>query len=131
MSRLFMLPCLAFAACLGSAAIAGEPATTEAERIGFDKLSNGRNMAAIREIKANETLARDDPARNINLGIAYAREGYAEEAQAYFRAALSSEERADLQTAEGEWIDSRQLAREGLRKLASGEFEQASLAALR
>ena len=104
---------------------------TEAAAIGFDELRSGRNAAAIQEIMANDTLSSDDPARNINLAVAYAREGDAARAKAHFQAALLSEDRVTLQTAQGEWVDSRQLARQGLRQLARGAFSGEQFASSR
>lgn len=122
-------------ACLGlvfaPAALHAQTAPTEAVRIGFDELKRGQNVAAIQEIMANDALSSDDPARNINLAVAYAREGDTAQAQAHFRAALLSESRVTLQTAGGEWVDSRALARQGLRKLERGAFEGEQFASSR
>lgn len=118
--------------CIATTASASGPAVTEAWPVGSDELAAGNNAAAIAEIMGASTLSLRDPARLINLGIAHAREGNYKRAEAYFRAALRSEERASLQTITGEWVDSRELARQGLRKLAAGEFAAAgSFASLR
>jgi Tfp pilus assembly protein PilF len=124
-----LLPCLAL--CFAPAALNAQAVPTEATRIGFDELKRGQNAAAIEEIMGNDALSGDDPARNINLAVAYAREGDSTRAQAYFRAALLSESRVDLQTAQGEWVDSRELARQGLRKLARGAFSGEQFASSR
>lgn len=124
-----VLPCLAL--CLWSTGLAAQVKPTEADRVGLDELNRGHNAAAIQEIMANDGLATDDPARNINLGVAHAREGRFDEARAHFRAALLSTDRAALQTARGEWVDSRELARRGLRKLAMGTFTGEQLASSR
>lgn len=116
---------------MSGAAYAQANAPTEAQRIGYNELRSGKNLAAIQEIKSNAALSADDPAGNINLAIAYAREGREEEARECFEMALASSERVSLQTASGEWIDSRELARAGLRKLALGTFSQERLAANR
>lgn len=116
------------ALCLWSTGLAAQVKPTELDRIGLDELNRGDNAAAIQEIMANDGLATDDPARNINLGVAYAREGRFDEARAHFRVALLSADRVALQTARGEWVDSRELARRGLRKLAMGTFTGERLA---
>lgn len=124
-----LLLCVALATA--PAALHAQGAPTEATPIGYDELKRGQNVAAIQEIMANDALSSDDPARNINLAIAYAREGDAAQAQAHFRAALLSESRVTLQTAQGEWVDSRELARQGLRKLARGNFASEQFASRR
>lgn len=123
-----LLPFAALA-CFGTAATA--QSATEALPVGCDELKSGQNTAAIAEIRGSEVLSAGDPARLINLGVAFAREGDEEQARTHFRAALNSEERASLQTVAGEWVDSRELARQGLRKLARGEFAEGRLASLR
>ncbi|WP_228242591.1 hypothetical protein [Porphyrobacter sp. GA68] len=126
-----VFPALLFG-CVATAASASGPAVTEALPVGSDELAAGNNAGAIAEIMAADSLSLRDPARLINLGIAHAREGDRRRAEAYFRAALRSEERASLETITGEWVDSRELARQGLRKLAAGEFTAAgSFASLR
>lgn len=124
-----LLPCLAL--CFAPAALQAQTVPTEAMPIGFDELKRGQNVAAIQEIMSNDALGSDDPARSINLAVAYAREGDTAEAEAHFRAALLSETRVTLQTAQGEWVDSRELARQGLRKLARGAFSGEQFASSR
>ena len=99
-----------------------------AEEVAFTELSAGDNREAIVRIEANDQLDADDPARLINLGIAHARLGDEATARDLFRAAAISEQRLNLQTATGEWRDSRVLAKSALRKLDRGEFSR-SLAA--
>ncbi len=55
--------------------VTGEPG------VGYEALMNGNVAAAIAEIEANKELDADDPARLINLGIAFARQGHAEKAR--------------------------------------------------
>lgn len=99
--------------------------------VAFDELNTGENRAAIVEITQNDKLELDDPARLLNLGVAYAREGETELARELFRAAIFSDERLMLETANGEWIDSRSLARQALARLDQGEFTDASRMASR
>lgn len=72
--------------------------------------------------KRDAALQAGDPALLINSGIEFARMGRTEEARAMFEAAMHSETRYDLQTASGEWKDSRWLARTALAMLDGGEF---------
>ncbi len=90
--------------------------------VAFEELSDGQNTAAIERIEQNAELDRDDPARLINLGIAHARKGSDQEARAMFIAAARNETRYQLETAQGGWIDSRDLARRALAMLDRGEF---------
>jgi hypothetical protein len=114
---------------IASAIIAQAPAP--AEDVAFWELARGLNQVAIERIEANRALASDDPARLINLGIAHAREGRVDEARALFRSAVRSEDSVRLETATGDWLDSRDLARTALQMLARGEFAQASRMAAR
>lgn len=97
-------------------------------QVGYELLIEGRNSAAAQELEANQQLDRDDPVRLINLGIAYAREGREEEARALFQAAMRSPNRAVLETANGEWKDSRHLARLALKMLDSNELRATRMA---
>lgn len=98
--------------------------------VAFDELSVGQNQAAIREIEANGDLERDDPSRLINLGVAHAREGDLEKARAMFRAALFSEKRQVVETSQGEWVDSRVLARMAMQRLDRGELVKTTMVAV-
>lgn len=90
--------------------------------VGYDELVDGRNHAAIETIESNTAIAEDDPARLLNLGVAKARVGDYEAARAHFQAVIECEERVELETAEGKWVDSRHLARKALTMLDRGEF---------
>lgn len=109
-----------------AAAIAAQPV---AGGVGYSELIAGQDDAAITVI--NRQQETDDPARLINLGVAYARMGDTQRARAMFRAAHNAEERVDLETATGEWVYSRVLARRGLAMLDSGDFSRAGTLALK
>ncbi|MGB7408334.1 MAG: hypothetical protein WA908_07495, partial [Pontixanthobacter sp.] len=79
--------------------------------------------AAIRRIEANSQIAVDDPARLINLGIAHAREGRLAEARALFDAVMNHEDRVRLETASGEWVDSKRLAYRAMAMLNDGKLD--------
>lgn len=93
--------------------------------VAYDQLQNGDTAAAIRHLEESGDVAHDDPARLINLGTAYARDGRPAEAETMFRAAMKSEQRW-LELADGSWRDSRELAR-----LALTQLEQSRALALR
>ena len=109
-----------------AAAIAAQPASAE---VGYSQLVAGQDGEAITVI--NRQRQTDDPAKLINLGVAYARTGDVEQARAMFRAAHNASERVELETAEGEWVYSRVLARRGLAMLASGQFRRTEALALK
>lgn len=90
--------------------------------VAYEELAEGQNNAAIQRIEQNDELKRDDPARLINLGIAHARKGNDLQARELFIAAARNDRRYQLETAQGEWMDSRDIARRALAMLDSGEF---------
>lgn len=99
-----------------------DASTAEPVDVAFEELSDGQNTAAIDRIEQNADLDRDDPARLINLGIAHARKGNDLEAREMFMAAARNQTRYQLETAQGEWMDSRDIARRALAMLDRGEF---------
>ena len=101
------------------------------DNFGYEELVEGRDTAAIAAIMDNDRIQNDDPARLINLGIAYARKGDDALARQLFEAARDNRNRVELETAEGEWIDSRRLARQALAMLERGEFTESSRIASR
>jgi uncharacterized protein (DUF1786 family) len=111
--------------------IMAQAPSAAATDVAFDELSKGQNVAAIARIEANDTLAHDDPARLINLGIAHAREGNDDAARTMFRAAARSESSVRLETATGAWIESRDLARMALAMLDRGQFAPTARVAAR
>lgn len=97
-----------------SAAIAehlSEPAKVD---VAYEELRAGDAAAAVRHLEATDG---DDPARLINLGSAYARQGRIAEAEGMYRAAIASEQRYRLELADGTWADSREAARLALARL--------------
>lgn len=94
------------------------------QEVAYEELAVGEDRRAIEIIEANESLDADDPARLINLGIAHARIGDEAAARELFRSAANSDQRMELETATGEWEDSRMLAKIALRKLDNGEFSR-------
>ena len=103
-------------------------ANATGEPVGYESLVDGQNSAAVEELQANTELDADDPVRLINLGIAYARQGRKDEARAMFEIAMRSPDRVVLETASGEWKDSRHLARLALKMLDRNEFSSERMA---
>ena len=118
-----------FATTLLAAAALTQPqvpvtvAGSNAERVdvGYEELMQGRAEAAIARIRANRELEAGDPAALINLGTAHARLGHSAEAQGFYRAAIISSERYDLQLADGRWMDSRAAARLAIAMQGQGQ----------
>ena len=96
-----------------------------AQDVAFEQLAEGRDAAAIVLIEGHNPEA-GDPARLINLGIAYARRGETEKARSLFEAAYHARDRVELETATGEWVDSRMLARQAIAMLDRGQFAPGS-----
>ncbi len=121
---------LAHAAAAVPVTIDSEPieVTAAESRVGYEALVAGDNVRAIAEIEGNRALAQDDPARLINLGIAHARLGDTARAQDLFNAAVASNDQMELETATGDWIYSRAIARMALRLLDQGDLRMARIA---
>ena len=89
------------------------------------KVTDRFTKSVTRTLKGSEVTRNgsdDDPALLINLAVAHARRGDEERARDLFEAAMAHDERAELETIDGRWVDSRVLARKGLAMLARGEF---------
>ena len=116
---------------IAAAAAGNPPVVVEGERargediakgFGYAELATGDDRGAIADIRENGSADAADPARLINLGIAYARIGDTAQARALFEQARDSRDSARLETAEGKWIAARALAERGLRMLDDGVF---------
>lgn len=92
--------------------------------IGYEELVAGHDQEALTAIEECEKLSDHDPARQINHAVALARVGDYDEARARFVAAARNADRFDLETATGDWVDSRVLARRGIAMIDRGEFRQ-------
>lgn len=107
-----------------SAVVPAETASAQSRdrvEVGYHELAEGRPQDAIARIRANSRAEASDPAALINLGAAFARLGQADKAEASYRAAIASDNRYDLELADGSWMDSRRAARLALRRLDSGQ----------
>ena len=119
---------MAVSALLASLFLAqSAPATTV--DVAYDDLMAGNAAAAIDKIEHSDARAQKHVAALINLGVAYARVGRTADARVMFEAAANSDERYRLETATGEWIDSRDLAHRALSMLDKGNFSTGQLAA--
>lgn len=109
----------AAAASVQPAAVPVNSESMEQVDVAYDALADGRNQAAIEQMRNSELVKAGDPAALINLGTAYARVGMVEEARESFEAAAASEDRYMLELADGSWVDSRRAARMAQRNLSS------------
>lgn len=97
------------------------------EEAAFQELAQGQPEAAIAKIEGAGANASKDPAALINLGTAHARLGQTQKALQFYRTAIESEVRYDLQLADGRWMGSRQaatLARDALMKRTAHALRQ-------
>ncbi|MCX7285027.1 MAG: hypothetical protein NTX28_13440 [Novosphingobium sp.] len=67
-------------------------------------------LAAIARIENSDLARAGDPLALINLGTAYKMVGRKDEAARLYRTAAHSDDRYDVQLADGRWIDSRRAA---------------------
>ncbi len=87
------------------------------ESIGYEALMQGDNERAVSQIMSSEGVSRNDPARLLNLGRAYARMGRTEDAARVFKAALQSSDNVDLVLADGRVMNSKVAARQAFANL--------------
>ena len=98
---------------------------------GYEALAAGDERAALAQMARCSNSESRDAAVQINQAVALARMGDIDTARARFTAAARNADRIELETAQGEWIDSRVLARRGIAMLESGEFAATSALAVR
>ncbi|GGD65615.1 hypothetical protein GRI62_11175 [Erythrobacter arachoides] len=121
-----MLATLALAPLLFAQAVTSVMVEQQYEQrdVAFAELAAGDAPAAIAALEAELAQHPDDPALLINLGSAWSRAGNAERAEFYYRAARDTDQRYNLELADGRWIDSRDAA-----QLALASVELRALAA--
>ncbi|MAC30445.1 MAG: hypothetical protein CL948_02885 [Erythrobacter sp.] len=107
---------------LAQGPVATAQAPDTAFDVGYEELVANDNAAARQAIENCDELAANDPARLINHGIALARMGDYDAARTEFATAAHMRSSVELETATGEWVDSRRLARKALAMLEQGEF---------
>ncbi|MBB3860624.1 Flp pilus assembly protein TadD [Novosphingobium hassiacum] len=84
--------------------------TVQGSEVGYGELVAGRPEAAIARIERGGLARAGDPLALINLGTAYKMVGRKDEAQRMYRAAATSDQRYDVELANGRWVDSRSAA---------------------
>lgn len=94
----------------------------EAVDAAYEEVAASRNAEAIARIEGTGPAARAHPAQLINLGIAYAREGDTARACDLFQRAANAQELYSLETAGGQWTNSRALALRALASLDNGKL---------
>ena len=120
---------MSIAMILASALVVQAPVPGEgAVEVAYPEMVAGRTAAAIDKIEHADARDAEHPARLINLGIAYARMGEVGKARKLLSDAAASNERYWLETATGEWVDVRDLARQAIAMLDGGEFAGARFA---
>lgn len=101
----------------------------EAGALGYAALLKGNYPVALEQMQAAEQqvspsapqdLSRRDPARLINMGLAYAKMGDLALARSHYQAAIDSERSFDVILSDGRVMDSRVAARHALRRLDQG-----------
>ena len=101
-------------AALCGPAFADEPDTMASSAA----LTQGHYRQVVTDFQKGGLAEASDPARLINLGTAYARLGDFDRASDAFRRAMYSDQRYDLELADGSVVDSREAARMALAKLS-------------
>lgn len=112
---------LATLAALAVAQAAPAPAfesdTTATGDIAHESIAAGNMAEAIARLESARAENPGDPALLINLGAAYAASGDYARAEECYRQAIASNDRYDLELADGRWVDSRRAARLALVSL--------------
>jgi len=116
--KTLILAALPTAALLISAPAAAQFATVNDPAPGYSSLLGANYANAEREIRS-ANVSQYDPARSINLGIALAKQGRANEAAAEFNGVLM-EENIEMVVADGRTVMSHDLARKALDALHNG-----------
>jgi tetratricopeptide (TPR) repeat protein len=96
----------------------------EAGALGYAALLKGNYPVALEQMQAAEKqvspAARRDPARLINMGLAYAKMGDLALARSHYQAAIDADRSFDVILSDGRVMDSRVAARHALRRLDQG-----------
>jgi Flp pilus assembly protein TadD len=109
---------VAFAASNGAAQADRAEIGYERGTLGFEALMANDNEAALRQLLSERSsVSRNDPARLINLGRAYARLGDTARARQSFEAAANCKEDFDLVLSDGTVMNSRKVASLALKQL--------------
>jgi len=109
------------------AAVPGVALAADKNEMAQRELAQGDNHLAIDKLEGAASLRGESPGKLINLGIAYARTGNDLKAREMFSAAIASEQRELLKTADGKVVDSWALAHRAMKLLNRGEFHRIAL----
>jgi hypothetical protein len=117
-----MLPLLALAALPLSACATSNGAALvengyERGALGVAAIDRGDYAAAEQVIERRPgSIAADDPARLINLGTVYMKTGRPGMALSAWRLAAASDRHAMVETRDGRWVNTRDLAEQALAR---------------
>lgn len=87
------------------------------DALGYEAILDGDYALALEQLAEQKRVARNDPARLINLGHAYAMLGRTGDASNAYRDAIDSPRHFELVLSDGTVIDSREAARRALAGL--------------
>lgn len=116
-----MSAAIVLAGLLVTAIPAAPTHAVEAVDAAYEEVSAHRDREAIARIEAAGPIARAHPAQLINLALAYARQGQPNRARGLLRQAARAGEPYTLETADGQWASSRELALRALASLERGD----------
>ncbi|WP_338242894.1 tetratricopeptide repeat protein [Aurantiacibacter hainanensis] len=89
----------------------------ETRDVEYETIVSGDAREAIAQLELARAENPGDPALLINLGAAYAAIGEYRLAEQAYRDAIASDDRYELELANGDWIDSRRAAQLALLSL--------------
>lgn len=89
----------------------------ETRDVEYERIVSGETREAIAQLEQARAENPEDPALLINLGAAYAAIGEYKLAEQAYRDAIASDDRYELELANGDWIDSRRAAQLALLSL--------------
>lgn len=118
---------MAIATLLAGLLLAGQSAAPAVNVVQGEGATASRAVTTD-QIDVAAVLNTGDPAQLINRGIYYAREGNTDVAREMFTRVANNRMRYQMETADGSWEDSRNLARKALAMLDGGEFASARMA---
>lgn len=114
LTAIFML---ALGAAQAGPAPAFESDNDTSREVAYETIAAGDMARAIANLERARAENPGDPALLINLGAAYAATGDLARAEECYRQAIASEDRYELELADGQWVDSRRAARMALVSL--------------
>ena len=116
--KVLVLAALPVAALIASAPASAQFAQVNDPAPGYSSLLSSDYAGAEREIRSSD-VSRYDPARTINLGIAFAKMGQADKAEREFRQVLREDD-VQIVVANGNTYSSHQVAYRALDALKAG-----------